>query len=122
MFYQGLCFSVIGPTIPSMEILLDTNTSLISATFTGSGLGFLLGCIACAMVYDRVNKEILFAVALAGKAKYTYDVLLLLCYYHKLNFNCIVGVITFAIATVIVFTVSVAATVITATAIKVQSL
>ena len=59
--------SVLGPTMVSMEILLDTDTKTISSTFTGMGVGFLVGAIVCGMIYGRMNSELLFVLSLIGK-------------------------------------------------------
>jgi hypothetical protein len=50
-----------------MEILLDTDTKSISIAFTGGALGYLIGAILCGVIYDKLNKELLFAGSLIGK-------------------------------------------------------
>ena len=50
-----------------MEVLLNTDTEHISATFTGGALGYLVGAILCGLIYSKLNKELLFAFSLIGK-------------------------------------------------------
>ena len=49
-----------------MEILLDTDTKSFSAAFSGNALGYLAGALLCGFIYDRLNKELLFVLALSG--------------------------------------------------------
>ena len=51
-----------GPTLVTMEIVLQTDTKTISYAFTSSSLGFLTGAVLCACTFDRINRELLLVI------------------------------------------------------------
>ncbi len=63
ILFQGIGSSILGPTIISMEIVLDTTTKVIALAFTSSAVGLLIGAAICGISYDRVNKELFFLVS-----------------------------------------------------------
>ena len=56
-----------GPTLVSMEILLDTDIEHISLSFTGAAFGHLAGALLSGVIYDRLNTELLFVLSMTGK-------------------------------------------------------
>ena len=54
---------MIGPTLVSMETLLDTNVEALSWSVTGIAIGNLIGAVTCAVTFDLFNKEIQLTAA-----------------------------------------------------------
>ena len=54
---------MIGPTLVSMEKLLDTDMKTLSWSVTSIAIGSLIGAITCALAFDWGNKEIQLTVA-----------------------------------------------------------
>ena len=63
---QGLVTCLIGATYVHMERLFDVSSNTMSLSLTGCFFGSLLGAGVCALLYHRVNPELLMAFNCAG--------------------------------------------------------
>ena len=58
IFVKAFSCSVIGPTLPNLEVLLETELGIIGQGLAVQNGGSLLGAIIVIMFYDRINPGI----------------------------------------------------------------
>ena len=73
----GFVESLTGPTLVHLSLLYSTDVAGISLRFSIGSIGYLLGAFLCGVLFDKLNRELLFVAALSLLGIATYAIPLL---------------------------------------------
>ena len=54
---------ILGPTMPDIEILFNTDTKTIGLSYVSCNVGFIGGALFSGVVIDRFNQELIFGLS-----------------------------------------------------------
>ena len=61
--FQGASVSAVGPTLPNLEILLETRIDVLGQALSAQNIGALVSTVIVMTCYDRVNPELTMGVS-----------------------------------------------------------
>lgn len=59
VYLQGMCISVLGPTLEDLAINVNKNISNISYIFVGRSVGYIGGSLLGGILFDCMNPHLL---------------------------------------------------------------
>lgn len=62
LFFQGMCISVLGPTLEDLAINVNKNISNISYIFVGRSAGYIGGSLIGGILFDCMNPHLLIGM------------------------------------------------------------